>query len=282
MKIIRIMPALLLAAALTSCSLPPVMTGADFPVRIMSFNLRYDNPEDEENCWNNRKAAVVKMLNDYKPSVVGIQEGESHMVAYLDASLPLYDRVGVGRDDGEEAGEFNAVYWLKDHFKLLDSGTFWLSETPDYPSYGWDAACRRIVSWVKLRPEDDEKDFYLFNTHLDHRGAEARKESVELIMRKINEIAPDGAPVYLTGDLNTVSIDPVFTPFRESLYDARHTAEKRDAKLSFNAFGIFLIAKNLDFIFYRNANAAGFKTIDEDFGVPYISDHYPVAGNFMQ
>lgn len=281
----KIIPFILAAASavlLSCCQLPPVITEADFSVSIMSFNLRYDNEDDGLNRWDNRKEAAVSLIETYVPSVFGIQEGLAHQVEYLSENLNQYSSIGVGRDDGENDGEFNSVYWLKDQFELLGSGTFWLSETPDFPSYGWDAACRRVVSWVYLQPRDGSDSFYLFNTHFDHEGAEARTKSSILLMEKIEEKTEEDAIVYITGDFNSLFIDPILTPLKENFYSAKHTAVKSDNSSSYNAFGCFFMFRTIDFIFYKNANARSYRTVNDDFGPSYISDHYPIYAEFTQ
>lgn len=173
------------------------------PVRVMSFNIRYDNPDDGADAWLNRKDFVASTIRFHKADIVGIQEGLIHQLEDLDGYLQEFDRVGVGRDDGDEEGEFSAIFYKPVRFEPVETGNFWLSETPEVAgSKGWDADITRIASWAHFRDKKNNEHFYAFNTHFDHRGTEARKNSAELIVQKIAEIAGD-EPVVLTGDFNT-------------------------------------------------------------------------------
>lgn len=146
---------------------------------VMTMNMRYDNPEDGENNWRFRRERIAAMLREQAPDVFGTQELLANQYDDLGALLPDYRSVGVGREDGDRAGEFNAVFFRADAFELLDSGTFWLSEEPERPgSKGWDGACERLATWVVLRRGGDGREFLFINTHLDHVGEQARREGV--------------------------------------------------------------------------------------------------------
>ncbi|GGI25448.1 endonuclease/exonuclease/phosphatase family protein [Pedobacter mendelii] len=169
---------------------------------IGTFNIRFDNPRDSGNLWVNRAPIVANLIRFHQFDVLGVQEGLKNQLDDISTALPEYARYGKGRDDGKDAGEHSAIYYKKDRFKLIKSGDFWLSETPDLPGKGWDATCcNRICSWVYLEDLTTKKQFYTFNVHFDHQGVVARKESSKLILKKINEIAGN-KPVLLTGDLN--------------------------------------------------------------------------------
>lgn len=260
---------------------PPMSDSAAVALSVMSFNLRYDNPEDGVHRWENRRAPIVDMLNSWQPSLFGVQEALSHQVTFLDDGLPSYTMVGVGRDDGATEGEFCAIFWQTDRFELVDSGTFWLSETPMVPSTGWDASIKRITTWVALKPVQGGEAFFVFNTHFDHQGAEARKASAQLLARKVDEIAGATSTVYVIGDFNALIGNPLFEPLHDRLFSAKHSAENVNRTASFNSFGRLPIPYNIDFIFFRAANALTYRTIDDDFGVPYISDHYPIVAEFQ-
>lgn len=247
---------------------------------VMSFNLRYDEPADEENQWSNRKESCVTMLNEIKPTVFGIQEGLYNQVSYLDGSLQDYTYVGVGRDDGFSGGEYAAIFYAISKVELLDNGNFWLSETPEYPSLGWDANNIRICTWGKFRDLEKGKDFYVFNTHFDHKGKTAQNESSKLIVQKIQEIAGSDLPVFITGDFNVLIGSPRLEPIRANYFSAQRFAERSDDNKSFNAFGIGVVSRNIDFVFFNNSKAVSYKTIVKNYGVAYISDHYPVVAHF--
>ena len=170
--------------------------------RIATYNLRLDNRGDVGNFWENRGPVVANLIRFHDFDIFGTQEGLQNQVTDLVKWLPQYERYGKGRDDGKDAGEHSSIYYKKDKFKLLKSGDFWLSATPDVPGKGWDATCcNRICSWVYLENMQSKKKFYLFNVHFDHQGVVARRESGKLMVQKIKEIA-GSEPALLTGDLN--------------------------------------------------------------------------------
>ncbi|MEN7551531.1 endonuclease/exonuclease/phosphatase family protein [Rapidithrix thailandica] len=249
-------------------------------ISIMSFNLRYDEPADGDNQWGNRKQACISMLSEMKPSVFGIQEGLHHQVSFIDEHLPDYNYVGVGRDDGHSSGEYSAIFYSTEHFELLKSGNFWLSETPETPSLGWDANNIRIVTWIQLKDIEKHQTVYVFNTHFDHKGKTARLKSSQLLVQKIQEIAEENAPVFITGDFNMLIGNAKLAPITSNYFSAQRFAEKSDDNQSFNAFGTWILSRNIDFIFYQNARALSYKTIVKNYGVPYISDHYPIISHF--
>lgn len=170
---------------------------------IMSFNIRYDEPNDKEQNWGHRKENVVRMLKFYDLDIMGFQEVLLSQLNYLKTNLDAYDVVGVGREDGMDKGEFVPIFYRKDRFKKVDTGTFWLSETPNKVSKGWDANLERIVTWVILIDKRSDKEFIILNTHFDHRGVEARIQSAQLLKSKIVDLA-QGRQVILTGDFNSL------------------------------------------------------------------------------
>ena len=159
-------------------------------LRVMTFNIRYDNPDDGDNVWINRRDEVVSMINFYDADIVGTQEVLKNQKSYLDEHLRDFTSVGVGREDGIDKGEFSVIFFREDRFELLGSETFWLSETPE-----------RICTWAKLKDKLTGKEVFIFNTHYDHRGQQARIKSSALLISKIKSLA-DGLPVILTGDFN--------------------------------------------------------------------------------
>lgn len=164
------------------------------PVNVMSFNIRYDNPEDSLDNWKYRKDRAANAIRFYDADIVGTQEVLHNQLEDLKQRLPEYGVIGVGREDGKEKGEYSALWYKKERFTLLDSGYFWLSETPEVAgSKGWDGACERIASWAKLQDMVSGKAYFALNTHLDHVGVVARREGVSLILDKVNELS-NGAP----------------------------------------------------------------------------------------
>jgi len=169
---------------------------------VISFNIRYNNPGDGINQWDNRKNIVMDYLQEQSADVIGMQEVLHSQIIDLENMLGNYDYVGKGRDDGESEGEYSPIFYQKDHLILIDHSQFWLSETPhETGSVGWDAAITRIATWAHFQDKETGNDFYVFNTHFDHRGNVARQKSPEVIAKMITEIAGE-KPVVVTGDFN--------------------------------------------------------------------------------
>jgi endonuclease/exonuclease/phosphatase family metal-dependent hydrolase len=177
----------------------------------MTFNIRYDNPNDGVNAWPNRREWVASLIRFHGADVVGVQEALAHMLTELDQRLPGFARVGVGRADGRARGEFSAILYRTDRLALLDSGTFWLSPTPEVvASKGWDAAIERVATWARFRDRRTGCSLLHLNTHFDHMGEQARQESARLIRRRLPGLAA-GLPMVVTGDLNA---DPTSGAYR--------------------------------------------------------------------
>ena len=256
--------------------------------KIISFNVRYSSaPEiDGDNRWELRRDASVKMVAKHKPLVMGLQEACPEQIDFLDLNLTGYKHIGVGRDDGKRAGEMMAIYYDTTRLTLLDSGTFWLSETPEKVSIGWDAACNRTCTWGHFKVNDTGFEFLYFNTHLDHLGSQARKNSIKLIVDKMTELNPDNVPVFLSGDFNSTTDDPIFDPLKASLKDARMMSAISDKNITYNGFG--KVTDNpdarkewvIDHIFFSGVNPMAFMVLNGNYGVPFISDHYPISFKF--
>ena len=265
---------LLLAAV---CRIAPVQSAnEDGTLKLISFNMRTAWGRDGDNSWMNRRSASVEMLRREAPDVMGVQEAMQEQLLYLDAECPQYARVGEDRDGGAEGGETMAVFYLRDRFDLLADGTFWLSETPDRVSRGWDAACNRTVTWVELRDKMSGRTFFYFNTHLDHVGKQAQEKGLALIMDRIAELNTSGLPVILTGDFNVKPGDPVLDRLDNMMRSARIYAEKTDSRGTYNNWG--KSSDIIDYIYYSGFRSCPeFRTVTQKFGEwPFISDHYPV------
>lgn len=245
-------------------------------LKVISYNIRLSAADDGTESWQYRKQATLEMIRREHPDLLGVQEGLIDQVQYLETNCPQYARLGVGRDDGSEAGEIMALFYLRDRFDLLQSGTFWLSETPDTVSRGWDAAYNRTATWGCFRDKISGREVCYFNTHLDNMGVEAREQSVKLLVEKIREIAPAGAAVILGGDLNSSAEDPIFRPFDALLTSARDTSPITDHKATFSGYGHAGTPAIIDHLFFAHLTPLSFRTLDGDYGVPYISDHYPI------
>lgn len=248
-------------------------------LKIISFNIRYNswNNIDGENGWPYRKAAVVKMINEEKPAAIGLQEALIDQLRYLDSALPAYQRVGVGRDDGKEAGEFMAIYYDTSRLEVESYQTVWLSDTPLEPSLGWDAACRRTVTRVCFIEKQTNRDFYYYNTHLDHVGKTARSEGAKLIASSFTGSRRALAcAAIIGGDMNSTIDDTIFQSFYDVGFSpAREMTANTSQKDTYNAFGKGKGAV-IDHFFVRGLKVESFRTLDGDYGVPYISDHYPI------
>lgn len=272
----KIVYLLIFGCALCSCN-----NNENPEIKIMSFNIRYDNPDDDENCWNNRKEACIDMINDQKPDVFGIQEGLIHQVCYFDSCLQNYAWIGEGRDSLIKNNEYSAVFYDSTKFNLMKSGTFWLSETPEFASKGWDARYNRIATWVYLKDRNNEKEFLMMNTHFDHKGQIARYESSKLIVDKVKEITHnDSLTVFIMGDFNARPGDELFEPISAYFKSAQKEAPITDQFGTTNGYGSEPEGKIIDYIFYRNATPIHYQTIMKNYGVAYISDHYPITAVF--
>jgi len=247
---------------------------------VASFNIRYDNPKDSGNLWVNRAPIVSNLIRFHDFDIFGIQEGLKNQLEDISTALPGYARYGRGRDDGKEAGEHSAVYYKTDKFKLVKSGDFWLSETPNVPAKGWDATCcNRICSWVYLEDIKSKKKFYLFNVHFDHQGVVARKESGKLMVQKIKEIAGN-EPVLLTGDLNgSRESEWYLTIANSGLLKDAHSGVKfpYENNASSNGFRTPRGMGVIDHIFMsKQFTASKWGILTDTYFGKYPSDHFPV------
>lgn len=260
-----------LALALVACS--PAQ------LKVMSFNMRQGNAPDGENAWENRCPATIAMLQDVIPDVFGVQEAHGFQVDYITDNLPAYTGIGVGRDDGKELGERMSIFFNSDKIELLDWGTYWLSETPDVPSKGWDARCIRTATWSKMKMKKGGKEFFYVNTHLDHIGPEAQKNGLALIVNRIAAMNPDGLPMVLTGDFNVEPDNACLNDLNKMMKSARIEAPHADNGNTFNGWGNEEAACVIDYIYYSGFDSCDdFRVIRDSYaGIPYISDHYPIV-----
>ena len=275
------MKKLVILAAAAAALLSLVSCSKSEELKVMSYNIRLDHKGDGDNAWPNRKEATRAMLEDIKPDVFGVQEALPHQVAYLTEQAPNYKNVGVGRDDGVAKGEFMSIFWNVETVEMLEWGTYWLSETPDVPSFGWDAACRRTATWALMKDKRNGKHFYFVNTHLDHRGALARKNGLQLVVDNIAAMNPEGYPMVLTGDFNVLPDDECLVDLDKQMQSARKIAKVTDNLSTFNGWGSKKPEDQyvIDYIY-----VSGFKSVPEYrtnmqqyAEKPYISDHYPIV-----
>ena len=247
---------------------------------IISYNIRYDNNWDIENSWEIRRSNIIQILIKYSPSILGIQEGLLTQVQYIDSSLINYDFVGVGRDDGKEKGEFCAIYFDTTRYVLLKNSTFWLSETPDTISVGWDAALERICTYGLFKDRITKKEFWVFNTHFDHMGSIAREKSSGLILKRIKKINRQSLPVILMGDFNSIPNSPPVKEIITELSDALQISKEKlhGPRGTFNGFNEDLpIEKRIDYIFTKKLKVLSYRHINDRLeNNRHISDHLPV------
>lgn len=247
---------------------------------VGTFNLRYDNPRDTGNLWKDRAPVAASLIRFHDFDVLGTQEGLENQLEDLEKQLPEYERYGVGRDDGKTKGEHSAIFFKKDKFEKMESGDFWLSENSDKPGPGWDAKLNRICSWVKLKDKKSKKVFYVFNVHYDHQGVEARRQSSQLLLRKIPAIAGK-TPVMLTGDFNGNRESEWYTAISTSgvMKDALSLADKPYINNgSFNSFRTNNPSNDIiDHIFMTGQfRVDRYGILTDTYHGKFPSDHYPV------
>ena len=285
--------------AVIFCSTAILVFGSSFEpaqpikdeLRVMTFNIPYHEPGFKIGSWAARKEMVAGTVRFLKADLAGFQEVVKEQITDLEALLPEYAWLGVGRDDGKAAGEFNPLFYLKKRFRILKGATFWLSETPSLPGKkGWDAAYPRIVTWARLEDLSRGETFHIFNTHFDNMGETARMESARLLLRMIREIA-GGGPVIVTGDFNFNEKDSNYriltseTAERPGLADTRRlsVAPPYGSNHTFNVFSQNVAAgARIDFIFVRNTGPVlRYSVISDKWDGRFVSDHNAVAADIL-
>lgn len=243
-------------------------------INVMTFNIRYDNVNDGDDRWDERKTEVIELINRHAPQVIGLQEALLHQVEFVDSLLTDFAYIGVGRDDGKKAGEFTPIFYDSTKLELMDQGTFWLSTTPDSISIGWDAALPRISTYGILKEKESEKLIWVYNAHFDHIGEIARISSAATIVQHMSKNNISKSPVVLIGDLNATPdsrpIELLNNHFTDSMadsnqgtywgFDPKETAKRR-----------------IDYIFVKDIEFTNAKIIkDLRNNERHISDHLPV------
>lgn len=248
--------------------------------KVMTYNIKYDNVSDTVNNWNDRKEAMVDQLKKHDPGIIGMQEVLYGQLEYLDESLPDFEYVGVGRDDGKQKGEFSPILYNSKKFALLRSNTFWLSKTPEKVSVGWDAALERICTYALFEDKNSRQKFWVFNTHYDHVGVKARKKSAKLILNKIKKVNTEKLPVVLMGDFNLMPQEKPIQLISKKMEDglAISKLDNNGPMGTFNAFNVSEpILKRIDYIFVKDLEMENYQHIDERLpSAKHISDHLPV------
>ncbi len=268
------------------------LTGFSQTVTVMSYNIRMDTKADGVNQWGNRIEKVNNLIKKYNPDLLGVQEALHNQMMDLQKNLPDYQFVGVGRDDGKEKGEYSAIFYKKDKFDVLNQNTFWLSETPKVPgSKSWDAAITRVVTFATLKEKSTGKSFIYANTHFDHIGKEARKQSAIAIKYMLlgftkgytNDKSEKEIPILVSGDFNS---EPTAEPYLNmingqqlALTDVRPSSDQTGTFCGFEVGKIE--CRTIDYIFHSTQwKASNYKVIQDNDGKYYPSDHLPVMATF--
>lgn len=250
------------------------------PLELITYNIRMNTPGDGEHAWPYRKGDVAALFRFHRASVFCVQEALPGQMDDLQEAFPGFSYEGVGRDDGKREGEFSAVFYDHSRFEKVDGGTFWLSETPGQCSFGWDAACRRVCSWVRLKERDSGRVFFVFNTHFDHVGEVARKESAGLILRRIGEISGWKDPVVLCGDFNLVPDSAPIGVILEKMRDAFRTALQPPygSVATFHGFTYDDPPKDrIDYVFVSEGiDVLRYGALTDSRDRSFFSDHLPV------
>jgi endonuclease/exonuclease/phosphatase family metal-dependent hydrolase len=273
----------ILLTSSTECSF-----GQNEKLKVISFNIRYNNPNDGENSWPNRSERVKNFLWNETADIIGFQEVLHNEVLELDHALfncnfsdRQYKRVGIGREDGQTKGEYSPIYFNWNRFLLIKSKTMWLSETPTKPSKGWDAACERIATFALLLNLKTNDTLLVVNSHWDHVGERARQESAKLILREIEAFSSIQNIIFM-GDLNCQPEDAALKKLRAVFSDAG--IGKSSTVGTFNNFerGANPNAPRIDYVFYKlkNFGFSSYKVGNTDVTEPLLSDHFPIVVEF--
>ena len=252
-------------------------------LKVMSYNIRMGIAKDGTNSWEFRCPATIEMLNAQKPDVFGVQEAFEFQIRFIEEYCRDYKSVGVGRDDGKKKGEYMSIFWNKKTVSLLKWGTFWLSETPDKPSKGWDAHCRRTATWALMKDKKTGKKFYFVNTHLDHKGKEAQKNGLKLIVDRIESINPQGYPMILTGDFNIKPDNAALIGLDSRMQSTRKIAADTDNHNTFNGWSVKPTDSVIDYIYISGfSSCPQYRTVTEKYAErPFVSDHYPIFARLV-
>lgn len=269
--------------SLHSCLLPA--NSQEISLQVLTYNIRLVNPGDEPNTWTARKENVFSVIRQAAPDVFGLQEAVKEQVTDMEKAFPGFTRIGVGRDDGKEAGEHSPLFFNTKKFSLIKSGTFWLSETPLVAgSRGWDAACNRVVTWINLKENLSGSAFYVFCTHFDHMGEIARRNSAKLLLHAVDSLSGN-IPAIVMGDFNS---KPGSEPYN-IISDKSNPTHLMDSKgnclnpegpeYTFTGFKVNgKPGDRIDYIFLKGiTRVAEYKVYPENNGEYYPSDHLPVS-----
>ena len=261
-------------------ALVTILPAGELSLALMTYNLRLDLAADGPDRWTERREALADQIAFLAPDVFGVQEALPGQLAYLEERFPGYRVLGQGRDGGA-TGEHTAVFYRADRFTVLDAATFWLSPTPAAPSTGWDAAFPRICTHARFEDQETGRRFWVFNTHLDHRGAEARLRGAELILTRMAERVPAAEPAFLLGDFNAEPTEAPIERIRRDLADSREsgTGVVMGPAATYNDFLYdTLPTRRIDYIFHTRpgVEVIAHATLNQTHRHRHLSDHFPV------
>lgn len=248
-------------------------------VKVMTYNIRYDDTKDSINGWEQRKHDVIRIMDQSNAEIIGVQEALLHQMKDLDQAFINFEYSGAGRNNGYESGEFSAIFYDTTRFQKIKDEIFWLSDTPERPSYGWDAAFRRICTAVMLKDMDSDQLFWVLNTHFDHMGYQARKKSAELVLKKIIQFNPKNLPIIVMGDFN---VTPFEKPYKDLIYTLQDSHSVANEMMgidigTYNGFYDEFFPKRIDYIFTNQLEILFYAQISDKMrNGNYPSDHFPV------
>ncbi|MEN9994516.1 MAG: hypothetical protein RL762_1173 [Bacteroidota bacterium] len=254
--------------------------------KAISYNIRYDGPSDLAPDWSQRKEPIVAQLQEEHPTIIGFQEVLANQLKDLHQELPTFRYVGVGRDDGQFAGEFAPIFYDTTRYELLKGGTFWLSPTPVLPSKGWDAALNRICTYALLESKYDRKKLWVLNTHFDHVGTQARLNSAELLVEKFAEYTQEvAAPLLLLGDFNAEPDSYVYQFLHRHFKDLSCSIRHRElcSGPTFNAFTLSESDDKIIDYFFGSPELVSiqYQVVQTPFDRSYPSDHFQIVLTFI-
>ena len=250
-------------------------------LKVMSYNIRLDVASDKENAWTHRKDYFCSQIQFYEPAIFGVQEAMPRQVTDIASRLPLYNYVGMGRD-GMGKGESSNIFYDKNRFQVKENHTFWLSETPDTISKGWDAAYNRVCTYALFKDKKSKKTFWVFNTHLDHIGEVARTKGIALILTKIKEVNKKDYPVIFMGDFNSEPTTERIVNLKKEMTDTREASIEKPfgPSGSFNGFKFNEpVTRLIDYIFISKTGGFMVKkyaVLSDSKDLRYPSDHLPI------
>ena len=250
-------------------------------LKMMTYNIRLDVAVDGENNWSHRKDFFTSQIQFYEPDIFGVQEATPNQVIAISNALLQYDKIGIGRE-GVGKGESSNIYYKKDRFMVKNEITFWLSETPNEISKGWDAACNRVCTFGLFKDIKTRRTFWVFNTHLDHIGEIARTKGIELILSKINQVNKANLPVFFMGDFNSQPEENRILELKKIMNDSRELSIEKP----FGPIGTFNnfqynepVTKRIDYIFLSKNNGftiQKYAVLTDSKNLRFPSDHFPV------